>query len=391
MEKEIAFIEINKTKSLPEIALTLSKHPELDKNFIINQINGLQKAQKKLPEFYQNNNIIYPASISIEQCSSEQTATFKTTIIRHSGLAPESHLIDLTGGFGIDTYYFSKQFKEVTYLEPNVELFNVVQQNFKTLGAININFKNTTTEDFLNNNTQHFDIAYIDPSRRNESEKVFMLSDCIPNIIDLQEEILKIADKILIKTSPILDIKQSIKELENVSEIWVVSLNNECKEVLYLVDKETPSEPNINTVNIGKIIQEFSFNYTNEENCSTHFSEPLNYLYEPNTSILKAGAFKSVAKEYKLKKIALHTHLYTSENLVENFPGRCFKINTVLPYQPKAFKKLGIKKANITCRNFIDSVAQIKKKLNCTDGGNNYVFAATDLNDNPIIIVTNKA
>lgn len=391
MEKEIAFIEINKTKSLPEIALTLSKHPELDKNFIINQINGLQKAQKKLPEFYQNNNIIYPTTISIEQCSSEQTATFKTTIIRHSGLAPESHLIDLTGGFGIDTYYFSKQFKEVTYLEPNVELFNLVQQNFKTLGALNINFKNTTTEDFLNNNTQHFDIAYIDPSRRNEIEKVFMLSDCIPNIIDLQEEILKIADKILIKTSPILDIKQSIKELENVSEIWVVSLNNECKEVLYLVDKETPLEPNINTINIGKINQVFSFNYTNEENCSTHFSEPLNYLYEPNTSILKAGAFKSIAQKYQLKKIAQHTHLYTSENLVGNFPGRCFKINTVLPYQPKAFKKLGIKKANITCRNFIDSVAQIKKKLNCTDGGNNYVFAATDLNDNPIIIVTNKA
>ena len=184
-----SFIQQHKTKSLPEIALTLSKHPELDKNFIINQINGLQKAKKKLPDFYNNPNIIYPATISIEQCSSEQTAIFKAQLLCHAELLrnidPES-IIDLTGGFGIDSFYFSKQFKEVTYLEPNLDLFDIVQQNFKNLDATNINCKNTTTEDFLKTNTQKFDIAYIDPSRRNENEKVFMLADCIPNIVDLK-------------------------------------------------------------------------------------------------------------------------------------------------------------------------------------------------------------
>jgi 16S rRNA G966 N2-methylase RsmD len=398
-----SFIQQHKTKSLPEIALTLSKHPELDKNFIINQINGLQKAKKKLPDFYNNPNIIYPATISIEQCSSEQTAIFKAQLLCHAErsrcINPESHLIDLTGGFGVDSYYFSKHFKDVTYLEPNLDLFNIVLQNFKNLEATNINCRNTTTEDFLKTNTQKFDIAYIDPSRRNENEKVFMLADCIPNIVDLKEEILQIADFILIKTSPILDIKQSIKELKNVIEIWVVSLNNECKEVLYLVGKEHLSNPKINTINIIPLLggdgggsnQSFSFLFSNEENAKSEFSEPLTYIYEPYTSILKAGAFKSVAKKYQLKKIAQHTHLYTSENLVEKFPGRSFKIKTVVPYQPKTFKKLGIKKANITCRNFTETVAQVKKKLNLTDGGDHYIFATTDLNGKPILIVTNKA
>ena len=189
MKQEISFIENNKTKPLPEIALALSKHPELDKTFIISQINGLQKAKKKLPEFYKNTDIIYPATISIEQCSSEQTALFKGDLVKGKTA------VDLTGGFGIDSYYFSKQFNNVTYLEPNASLFETVTQNFKSLGATNILCENTTTEDFLKTNTNQFDLAYIDPSRRNENQKVFMLADCIPNIIDLKEVILKIADK----------------------------------------------------------------------------------------------------------------------------------------------------------------------------------------------------
>jgi 16S rRNA G966 N2-methylase RsmD len=396
-----SFIQQHKTKSLPEIALLLSKHPELDKDYIINQINGLQKAQKKLPEFYANNNIIYPATISIEQCSSEQTGLFKATTICHAerrlSIKPES-IIDLTGGFGVDSFYFSKEFKAITYLEPNLELFNTVVENFKTLGAENITCLNTTTENFLKTNTQKFDIAYIDPSRRNENQKVFMLTDCIPNIVDLKEAILKIADKILVKTSPILDIKQSIRELETVSDIWVVSVDNDCKEVLYLVGKEVNTNPQINTINIiplhGKIRsglkQEFSFNYDKEENSISEFSEPLNYIYEPNTSILKAGAFKSIALKYGLKKIATNSHLYTSEKPIEDFPGRSFKVKTVIPYQAKAFKKLGLKKANITCRNFIDSVAQIKKKLNISDGGDEYIFATTTNNQNSILVITSK-
>lgn len=383
--KEQEFIKLHLNKKISDIALLLSKRSDLDKNYIINQINGLQKAKNKLPEFYKNSDIIYPATISIEQCSSEQTATFKSKIINGNSL------IDLTGGFGIDSFYFSKTIRDVTYIEPSISLFNTACKNFKTLNATNINSVNKTAEEFLDSISHKFDIAYIDPSRRSENQKVFMLVDCIPNIIDLQDDIFKIAPQIIVKTSPILDIKQSIKELKTVSEVWVVSVNNECKEVLYLLSKNSTSEIKINTVNLGNQNQDFSFTFNEEEIADVEYSNPLDYLYEPNTSILKAGAFKSICSKYELKKIAPNTHLYTSEKPIENFPGRPFKIEQTLPYNPKPFKKLGIKQANVSCRNFKDSVEQVKKKLNIKDGGEVYLFATTNNNGNHILIVSTKA
>lgn len=401
------FIQEHKNKKLPEIALLLSKQTDLDKNFIINQINGLQKAKVKLPELYSNPNIIYPATISIEQCSSEQTALYKNSILNHHELVLGS-ILDLTGGFGIDSFYFSKIFKHVTYLEPNIDLLKIVSANFKTLNTDNITAINKTAEDFLNNNIQKFNIAYIDPSRRNENQKVFMLADCIPNIVELQHDIFNFSPKILVKTSPILDIKQSIKELKTVSEIWVVSVNNECKEVLYLLENKSTLNPEINTTNLTPLSrgedfdsetkeqsnkirgvlknQEFSFTFNSEENTTVDYSEPLNYLYEPNTSILKAGAFRSICNKFGVKKIAPNTHLYTSEKPIKNFPGRTFKIEQTLLYQTKTFKKLGIKKANVSCRNFKDSVEQVKKKLNLKDGGDIYIFSTTNNDGKPILI-----
>jgi len=384
------FIQKHQTKKLPEIALLLSKHPELDKEFILNQINGIQKAKNKLLEFANTEGIIFPSKLSFEQCSSEQTANYKNIIIRHSGLDSESSIKDLTGGFGIDSYYFSKQAKQVTYIEPNKDLFKIVEQNFKTLKANNIQTINLTCEEFLKDNPPKFDLAYIDPSRRNENQKVFMLADCAPNIVELQDDIFNIAPKILVKTSPILDIKQSIKELKTVTEVWVISVNNECKEVLYLLEDKLTANPTINTINLEKNSQEFSFDFETEENTNTDYSEPLNYLYEPNTSILKAGAFKSITQTFEVKKIAPNTHLYTSQNLIEDFPGRVFKIENTIPYQPKAFKKLGIKKANASCRNFKESVEQVKKKLNLKDGGETYLFAITDNTKKPILILCFK-
>ena len=397
---ELQFIEQYKNKKIPEIALLLSKQSNLDKDFILNQINGIQKAKNKLPELANTNRILFPAKLSLEQCSSEQTAIYK------SGLSKFNSVIDLTGGFGIDSYYFSKKAKQVTYIEPNKDLFKIVEQNFKTLGANNVQTINSTCEEFLNDSQQQFDLAYIDPSRRNENQKVFMLADCVPNIVELQSDIFNIAPKILVKTSPILDIKQSIKELKTVSAIWVISVNNECKEVLYLLEDKSTTNPQINTVNIGNSLstkdvilsrvegkekkQKFSFDFETEENTNTDYSEPLNYLYEPNASILKAGAFKSITQTFEVKKIASNTHLYTSENLIKDFPGRIFKIENTIPYQPKAFKKLGIKKANVSCRNFKESVEQVKKKLNVKDGGDIYLFATTDNSNKPILIVNSK-
>lgn len=378
------FIQQNLAKPLPEIALLLSKQPELDKEFILNQINGLQKAKTKLPEFYNTPNLMYPSKLSLEQSSSEETAIFKSKLVKGNSL------VDLTGGFGIDSFYFSKQYKSVCYVEPQEQLFNTVSNNFNVLGAVNIKTVNQTAEDFLKTNTQQFDIAYIDPSRRNENQKVFMLGDCLPNIVELQDAIFKIASKILVKTSPILDLKQSIKELKTVSEVWVVSVNNDCKEVLYLLEQKTGSAIKINTVNLSTTNQYLSFTFNEEVNSIPDYSEPLQYLFEPNASVLKAGAFKSVCNNFNVTKLAPNTHLYTSATAIENFPGRSFKITQLLPYNTTDFKKLGIKKANVSCRNFKETVVQVKKKLNLKDGGDTYLFATTDNSNKPILVIVNK-
>jgi 16S rRNA G966 N2-methylase RsmD len=202
------FIAENKNKSLPEIALQLSK-TNFDKATILAQINGIQKAKKKLPEFYNTPNIVYPSKLSMEQCSSEKTGLFKSNLFRHSGFDPESSLIDLTGGFGIDSFYFSKTVKKVIHIEQNTELSNIAKTNFKLLKANNIKLINSTAEEFIKNTTEKADIIYIDPSRRNENLRVFKLDECVPNIIELAPEIFKITEKILVKTAPLLDIKQT--------------------------------------------------------------------------------------------------------------------------------------------------------------------------------------
>lgn len=381
---EEEFIQENIHQSPSEVALLLSKKPELDREFIIAQINGIQKSKLKLPEFYNNKNIVYPTPLSMEQCSSEQTATYKSKLI------DGKTLVDLTGGFGIDSYYFSKQFEQVIYLEPNKVLFDIVSENFNSLAVNNIQTKNTTTEDFLKTNRQQFDIAYIDPSRRDETKRVYLLNECTPNIVELTDEIFKIASQILVKTAPLLDIKQSIKELKYVSKVFVIALNNDCKEVLYLLDKANNTTPKIHTVNLTSNNQVFDFDWIQEENASSNYASPQNYIYEANAAILKAGAFNSISETYQLHKIAPNSHLYTSDKLTNDFPGRAFKVEQVVNYNPKIFKKLGITKANIACRNFKVKPEEIKKKLKLEDGGDTYIFATTDNNNKPILVVCIK-
>lgn len=378
------FIQTHQDKPIAEIALLLSKHHELDKNHILNQINGLQKAKNKLPTFYKNKSIVYPVGLSMEQCSSEQTAVYK------SNLVTGKSIVDLTGGFGVDAYFFSKQFDATTYVEQNTELYNLVKENFKNLNT-NIDCHNSSCEEFLKNNTKKFDLAYIDPSRRDESKRVFKLNECTPNVVELLPQLLKTAKQILIKTSPLLDIKQSLSDLKNVSKVWVISVNNDCKEVLYLVGNVANNNPEIIAVNLTKTNNEFfSLNYIDEENSVVDYSLPLNFLYEPNASALKAGGFKSIAVRFGLKKIAPNTHLYTSTVFIENFPGRTFKVDHLLDYNAKPIKQLGFTKANISTRNFPDSVEQVKKKLKLTDGGIIYLFAIRDIKDKPLITIAQK-
>jgi len=379
------FINENLNTDIAKVILKGSPFDTVSIQELANQILAKKKSQTKLPTWFFADNIFYPPKISIEQTSSEITSKYKENLL--SG----NKIIDITGGFGIDAFYFSKTFKEVIHCEINPELSEIVQHNFNQLKADNINCFAGNGLELLKDKNQHFDCIYVDPSRRNDAkEKVFLLKDCEPNIPPKLDFLFTKADKILIKNSPILDITSTINELKFVKEIHVIAVNNDVKELLFLLEKNYRDSIEIKTINFTKKgNQSFNFLYKNQKEAT--YQKPLSYLYEPNSAILKSGGFQEVSSVLKVDKLHQHSHLYTSDKLTD-FPGRTFKIEQVLNYDKKKLKRiLHNKKANITTRNFPKSVAQIRKEINIKDGGNIYLFFTTDFNDKKTVIVCTKS
>ena len=351
---------------------------------LANQIVAKKKSEKKLPTWFQAENIYYPNKLSIEQTSSETTAEYKSSLI--SGKS----LVDITGGFGVDSYYFSKVFKSVVHCEIDEELSTIVAHNYQQLNIKNIDTKAINGFDFLKTTTTFFDCIYIDPSRRNDvKQKVFLLKDCLPNIPPKIDFFFTKSNQILVKVSPILDITSSINELKNVKSIHVVALHNEVKELLFLLEKDYDKEITITTINIQKEKNQ-SFSFVFQEQETTKFGLPQHFLYEPNAAILKSSGFKNITSSYAVSKLHENSHLFTSETQIE-FPGRSFKILKVLPYDKKNLKKIvPNNKANITVRNFPKTVAQIRKETKINDGGNCYLFFTTDVNNDLRVIICEK-
>lgn len=352
---------------------------------IIEQIEAKKKCENKLPTWFNSSNIYYPSKFNIEQTSSEITAHYKSQLI--SGKS----IIDLTGGFGVDCYYFAKCFNNVIHCEINEELSKIVNHNFTQLNTNNISTRNVDGIEYLSSTSKGFDWIYADPSRRHNTKgKVFFLKDCLPNIPEHLESLFKNTNNILIKTSPLLDISIGVKELKCVKTIHIVALNNDVKELLWILEKGFNDSISVKTVNIKKENKEqFNFNLEDETKTEVKYSLPLTYLYEPNSAILKAGGFNTVSKQFSLHKLHKHSHLYTNDILID-FPGRSFKIEKVIPFNNKALKNANIKKANITTRNFSETVQQIRKKFSIKDGGEYYLFFTTDINNERIVIVTSK-
>ena len=383
LKKEIQnFINQQLDKPAADLLFMAKKYPDWDMAAIAQQVEGKQKAKKKIHSWFKIENILYPIRLSMEQCSSEQTAKYKASICHGK------RFIDITGGLGVDTYFISKSFKEGFHCEINEDLQYIAQHNFKTLGSDIISL-NQNGLNYLQTVQEKFDLIYIDPARRNENnKKVIKLSDYTPNLLGNLNLLFEKGKVILVKTAPLLDIKQVLNELSYVKEIHIVSLKNECKEILYTLDKEYNGEIKIYCVNIDK--SKYEFTYSKEKE-SAPLSEPLSYLYEPNTSILKAGAFNSIANDFKLRKLHPNSHLYTSHNLIEGFPGRTFKIGAVCKYNKKdLLKHIPNKKGNITRRNFPDSVADIRKKTGIKEGGEYYIFATTLKDNKPKFLVCSK-
>jgi hypothetical protein len=378
------FINANIHSDVAKLAFKKNPFPKIDFAVILNQITAKSKAESKLPTWFQTDNIIYPSKISVEQTSSEKTALYKSQII--SG----ENLIDLTGGFGVDDYYFSKTFKSVVHCEMNYELSDIVNHNFKQLKAENIKCFAGDSFDILKNLNQKFDWIYIDPSRRSDAKgKVFMLKDCLPNVPELLESYFKYSENILIKTAPILDISAGLIELSNVKKIHIVALENEVKELLWEIKKDYSGSIEIKTANILKEkIENLNFDLSQEY--YANLGLPKKHIYEPNSAIMKSGAFDAVSSLFEIDKLHGNSHLYTSEEIID-FPGRTFQIEQIIPYaklEMKAF--LQNKKANITIRNFPETVENIRKKWKIADGGNQYCFFTTDLNNDKIVLLCTK-
>jgi 16S rRNA G966 N2-methylase RsmD len=387
-EDFIALFEQYKHENPDALALKLSSSKISYKKELIQQIQGWQKSKEKLPLWHQTSGIIYPPKINLEQCSSEITARYKAQFYKgKSG-------IDLTGGFGIDSYFFAKQFEQFYYVEPNAELLHIVQHDLKLLGANNIVFINKTAEEFLKSFTEKVDFIFIDPSRRDEhNRKLSAFKNTQPNVIELLEDFKKSSQCLLIKASPMLDIKQGIAELKEVKEVKVISVNNECKELLFEVQFNiNHSETTIKAIDLNEnTIQEFTFIYAEEESINIEIGDIEKYIYEPSSAIIKSGAFKIIAKYYQIKKLHPSTHLYTSDKLINNFQGRIFIVKKICPYKKEdVLPNIENGKANVSIRNFKDSTDIVKKKLSIKDGGNDYIFACTDKNNKPVIIISNK-
>lgn len=378
------FISNHLSNDSAKLALKKNPFPEVNYNEIINQVVSKKKAKDKLPIWFSTENIIYPEKISIEQTSSEQTAKYKASLITGN------YLIDCTGGFGIDDYYFAQQFESVTHCEINPELSKIVQHNFEQLKTKNITCISGDSTEILKELDQYFDCIYIDPSRRNAAKgKVFLLADCLPNVVDLQDFYYQYTNTILIKTAPILDIHAGLNELKNVAAIHIVAVENEVKELLWEIKKSFSKSPKIIAINIEKekiasTTIEFSKNY------QATFSLPKKYLYEPNASLLKSGGFEAISELFGLHKLHQHSHLYTTDQIIE-FQGRRFEIIQEIPFQKNDIKKyIQNQKMNITTRNFPLKVDELKKKYKISDGGTLFAFFTTNFKNEKIVLLCTK-
>lgn len=371
------FLEDNKYEDVTKLALQTHRYPNLPMGFLLDQITIRKKGKKKLPECLSNPYFIFPTKLNYEQSSSELTAKYKTSLVEGKTL------IDLTGGIGIDAIYFSKKIESVTHVEENETTSAFAKHNFKTLGINNITCITDQGESHLNDT---YDVIYLDPARRKEEKKIFKFEDCSPNPLALLEKLHETANQILIKASPLIEVKTAIKELKFVSEVHIISVRDEVKEILFLLSKNSPKEALIKSIDL-KRNQEFSFTYEREKKSNTRLAEEVEtYLYEPLNALYKAGPYQLLCNVFDLKKLGRQTHYYTSKKLVPNFPGNTYKIESVLPFNKKV-KKLKIEQVNIKTRNFKLNTAELKKYLSISkDGGDLYLFG-TSLGKETILII----
>jgi 16S rRNA G966 N2-methylase RsmD len=350
------FINTHLKDDVHKLAMSISPFAHVSAQELAGQILAKRRSEKKLPSWFNASRIYYPPMISIEQCSSEKTAAYKSSLIEGD------HVLDLTGGFGVDCFAFSKKAKKVTHCELIPELSMIAAHNARQLQVSNMEFLNTDGLTFLANTTESFGTTYIDPARRGKSGKVFMLKDCSPNVVEHLDLLLSKAKRVIIKTSPLLDLSAGIDELKHVAEVQIISVKNECKELLFILDAGSNNpHPKITSVTINAQIKKVSFvrSSRNSEPGIDHVTTESNeqaennhkrYLYEPDVALLKSGEFNTIGEIFKLKKLDVQSHLYISDQINPEFPGRIFELNETLT--KKELKKQKDLFGNVIVRNY---------------------------------------
>ena len=424
------FIRQHQDDDVRQLAFLGSKYPEVDMLFALDQIRGRKMARVKLPRWASLEGIIYPPHISMEQCSSESTALYKAELAARllalpvsSSFSEEIGFVDLTGGFGVDFSYIAARLGvKSMYVERQAHLCEAAKENFERLGLKNAIVKNgdgievlhfflpkkddaASTDDSLGitydqplsllKTNLGLKIIFIDPARRDDAgNKVVSLKDCTPDVTVLQEEMLSKADYVIVKLSPMLDWHRAISELSHVREVHIISVNNECKELLLVLSARNMGNLRIYCVNDA---QSFVCEESDMEASSVKIApstlEEMQYLYEPNASLMKAGCFGVLSGRYDARMLSKNSHLFVSQAPIEAFPGRSFRIIAVSSFNKKELKRhlAGITKANIATRNFPLSVAELRKRLKLKDGGETYIFATTLNDESHVLVITEKA
>ena len=382
-EATLEFIRIHANEDVRQLAFLGKKNPEVDMAYALDQIAGRQKARIKIPSWAATDGIVYPPHISMEQCSSEQTARYKAKIAGKG-----TRIVDLTAGFGVDMAFMSAGFKEAVHVEQQSQLCAISSENYKRLGLHHIQVICSDGVTYLHQ-MEHADLIFIDPARRDQhGGRTYGIADCTPNVLEIIDEMLEKADRVMIKLSPMLDWQKAVSDVGHVSEVHIVSVGNECKELLLVVEKE--DKPlQVFCVNDDSV---FSYHPNDEIGDFCPQTESYNYLYEPNTSVMKAGCFNLISKHFGISQPDANSHLYLSDKMIEGFPGRGFVIERICTMNKRELKEAlsGIDKANIATRNFPLSVADLRKRLKLKDGGEVYIFATTDAKRGHLLMVCRK-
>lgn len=396
-EATLNYVRQHADDDVRKLALQGVKDTDVDLTQALQQIAGRQTARRKLPSWAAVEGIVYPPHLNMEQCSSEQTARYKAKIVY--GKSVNGKFTDLTGGFGVDFYWMSQGFQDCYYIEQNEALCAISSENFRLLGlACKVCCCDTTT--YLNT-MPHMDLVYMDPARRNEhGGRTYGIEDCTPNVLELLPTLMSKADRLMLKLSPMLDWRKAVSDLQHpspntqhpaatVREVHIVSVDNECKELLLLLDKEATDKLRVVCVNDdecfeffpswGKTISHFEQNGLSLAEKRPFSGSDTAFLYEPNASIMKAGCFKELAERFSVHQISANSHLFLSSVEIDDFPGRGFQISSISSMNKQELRTAlkDTDRANISVRNFPLTPDQLRKKMKLKDGGDVYIFATT--------------